>query len=69
MIRKEVTNAAPATSPCLRTDTCCACSWRAGSDCPPCAGQQFLLDTGTLWVLGYYRDIPAVKIWKGPLND
>lgn len=35
----------------------------------PAAGQHFLLDTGTLCVLGYYREIPAVKIWNGPLND
>jgi broad specificity phosphatase PhoE len=34
---------------------------------PAAAGQHFLLDTGTLCVLGYYRDIPAVKIWNGPL--
>jgi probable phosphoglycerate mutase len=34
---------------------------------PPGAGQHFLLDTGTLCVLGYYRDVPAVKIWNGPL--
>lgn len=33
----------------------------------PAAGQHFLLDTGTLNVLGYYRDIPAVKIWNAPL--
>ena len=32
------------------------------------AGQHFLLDTGTLCVLGYYRDIPAVKVWNGPLG-
>ena len=31
-------------------------------------GQHFLLDTGTLCVLGYYRDTPAVKIWNGPLG-
>ncbi len=30
-------------------------------------GQHFLLDTGTLNVLAYYRGIPAVKIWNGPL--
>jgi hypothetical protein len=30
-------------------------------------GQHFLLDAGTRCVLGYYRDIPAVKIWNGPL--
>ena len=34
---------------------------------PAGAGQHFLLDTGTLCVLGYYRDVPAVKIWNGPL--
>lgn len=36
---------------------------------PAGAGQHFLLDPGTLCVLGYYRDIPAAKIWNGPLND
>ena len=35
--------------------------WPAG------AGQHFLLDTGTLCVLGYYRGIPALKVWNGPL--
>ena len=30
-------------------------------------GQHFLLGTGTLCVLGYYRDAPAVKIWNGPI--
>jgi broad specificity phosphatase PhoE len=34
---------------------------------PAGAGQHFLLDTGTPCVLGYYRNIPAVKIWNGPL--
>jgi probable phosphoglycerate mutase len=34
---------------------------------PPGGGQHFLLDTGTLSVLGYYRDIAAVRIWNGPL--
>jgi probable phosphoglycerate mutase len=34
---------------------------------PGGAGAHFLLDTGTLSVLGYYRDIPAVRIWNGPL--
>ena len=34
---------------------------------PPGAGQHFLLDTGTLSVLGFYRDIPAVRTWNGPL--
>ena len=31
------------------------------------AGQRFLLDTGTLNVLGYYREIPALKIWNAPI--
>jgi hypothetical protein len=31
------------------------------------SGQHFLLDTGTLCILGYYRDVPAVKVWNGPL--
>ena len=34
---------------------------------PVGGGQHFLLDTGTLCVLGYYRDVPAVKVWNGPL--
>jgi broad specificity phosphatase PhoE len=36
---------------------------------PPDGGQHFLLRTGTLCVLGYYREIPAVRIWNGPLLD
>jgi broad specificity phosphatase PhoE len=32
-------------------------------------GQHFLLNTGTLCVLGYYRKIPAIRIWNGPLLD
>jgi broad specificity phosphatase PhoE len=32
-------------------------------------GQHFLLDTGTLCVLGDYRGIPAVRVWNGPLID
>ena len=36
---------------------------------PPGGGQHFLMNTGTLSVLGYYHDIPAVKIWNGPLLD
>jgi len=31
---------------------------------PPGAGQHFLLNTGALCVLGYYRGIPAVKVWN-----
>ena len=34
---------------------------------PTASGQHFLLDTGTLCVLGYYRDTPAVRVWNGPL--
>jgi broad specificity phosphatase PhoE len=36
---------------------------------PAGGGQHFLLDTGTLCVLSYYGDVPAVKIWNGPLMD
>jgi len=36
-------------------------------DLPASAGQNFLLDTGTLSVLGHYQEIPAIKIWNGPL--
>ena len=35
---------------------------------PTRAGQHFLLGTGTLSVLSYYYDIPAIKIWNGPLT-
>ena len=35
---------------------------------PASAGQHFLLDTGTLCVLGFYRDVPAVRVWNGPLT-
>jgi probable phosphoglycerate mutase len=35
---------------------------------PVSAGQNFLLGTGTLCVLGYYRAIPAIQIWNGPLD-
>ena len=31
------------------------------------AGQHFLLDTGTLCIFGYYRDVPALRVWNGPL--
>ena len=36
---------------------------------PAGGGQHFLLDTGTLCILGYYREIPAVRIWNRPLID
>ncbi len=35
---------------------------------PPGAGQHFLLDTGTLGVLSHYYEIPAVRVWNGPLE-
>jgi probable phosphoglycerate mutase len=34
---------------------------------PAGAGQHFMLGTGTLSVLGYYREIPAIKVWNAPL--
>jgi len=36
---------------------------------PARAGQHFLLDTGSLCVLGHYRDSPAIRIWNNPLPD
>jgi probable phosphoglycerate mutase len=36
-------------------------------DLPASGGQHFLLDTGTLCILGRYREAPAVKVWNGPL--
>jgi beta-phosphoglucomutase family hydrolase len=33
----------------------------------PRAGAHFLLDTGTLCILGYYGPNPAIKIWNAPL--
>jgi probable phosphoglycerate mutase len=36
---------------------------------PSSGGEHFLLDTGTLCVLSYYRDVPAVRIWNGPLIE
>jgi probable phosphoglycerate mutase len=35
---------------------------------PAGAGQHFLLDTGTLSVLGDYRGIPALKSWNSPIG-
>jgi len=35
---------------------------------PAAAGGQFLLDTATLNILSYYRDIPAVKRWNAMLT-
>lgn len=36
---------------------------------PPRGGEHFLLNTGTLCVLGYYEKIPAVQIWNAPLPN
>jgi len=36
---------------------------------PAGGGQHFLLDTGTLCVLSYYHEAPAVRIWNGPIVD
>ncbi len=33
---------------------------------PAGAGQHFMLGTGTLSVLGYYHEIPAIRIWNAP---
>ena len=35
----------------------------------PEAGQHFLLDTGSLSVLDYYQEMPAVRIWNTPLIE
>ena len=35
---------------------------------PPSEGQHFLLDTATMNILGYYRDIPAIKRWNAPVH-
>ena len=32
-------------------------------------GRHLLLDTGTLCVLGYYGETPALKIWNGPIGS
>jgi probable phosphoglycerate mutase len=34
----------------------------------PEGGAHFLLGTGTLCVLGQYRDGPAIDVWNGPLG-
>jgi probable phosphoglycerate mutase len=35
---------------------------------PPAAGCHFVLDTATLSILSYYRNIPAVKCWNAELR-
>ena len=37
-------------------------------DLPPEAGQRFRLDTGTLCILGFYRDVRAVSVWNAPIS-
>ena len=32
-------------------------------------GQRFLLGTGTLCILGHYRDVPAIKVWNGAPHE
>ena len=34
---------------------------------PVLNGQHFLLDTGTLCVLDQYHEVPAIRVWNGPL--
>jgi broad specificity phosphatase PhoE len=36
---------------------------------PAQGGQHFLLDTGTLCVLSFYRNVPAVRTWNAPLDS
>jgi probable phosphoglycerate mutase len=35
---------------------------------PPSVGQHFLLDTATMTILSYYRNIPAIKQWNAPVQ-
>ena len=34
----------------------------------PSEGQRFLLDTATMNILSYYRDVPAIKRWNAPVQ-
>jgi probable phosphoglycerate mutase len=36
---------------------------------PASGGQHFLLDPGTLCVLGFYHEVPAVRVWNKALHD
>jgi len=54
-----------AASHLLRIDMCFGCSQRAGSGSRQMPDSHVMLDTGTLCMLGYYRDIFAVKTWSG----
>ena len=35
---------------------------------PAISGQHFLLDTGTLSLLGNYKGVPAVRTWNGAMS-
>jgi broad specificity phosphatase PhoE len=35
---------------------------------PASGGQHFLLDTGTLCILSYYRMVPTVRTWNRPMD-
>jgi broad specificity phosphatase PhoE len=35
---------------------------------PPEEGMRFLLGTGTICILGFYRDARAVRVWNAPLT-
>ena len=35
----------------------------------PGEGKRFRLDTGTLCILGFYRDVQAVRVWNAPLGE
>ena len=35
----------------------------------PTLGSHFLLDTSTVSILDYYRDVPAVRTWNAPFAD
>jgi probable phosphoglycerate mutase len=36
---------------------------------PPSHGSRFLLDTSTVSILGYYRGLPAVRLWNAPIPN
>lgn len=36
---------------------------------PPTEGRHLMLDTGTLSILGYERETPAIKLWNSPVAD
>ncbi len=34
---------------------------------PAGAGERLLLDTGTICILGYYKDAEAIQVWNAPV--